>query len=255
MGRDKQLILIQGRLREQGRRDLVRKQAGARNHRFRAIACDYDGTLADEGCVAPATLSMLQAARAEGSLLILITGRRLDDLKTVFLELPLFDVVVAENGATVFHPESNTEEPLCAAPPSSFLERLRQCKVPYSVGRRVIASVRPYDTSIGRVIQELKLDLQVILNRESVMVLPSGIDKASGLLAALQKTGFDPSLVVGFGDAENDVSFLKLCGMSVAVANAIEALKEEVDVVTTRNDGAGVAEIIERLVAEKRFRN
>jgi hypothetical protein len=85
------------------------------------------------------------------------------------------------------------------------------------------------------------------------MVLPTGIDKASGLLAALQKTGFGPSVVVGFGDAENDISFLKLCGMSVAVANAIEPLKEEIDVVTSRNDGGGVVEVIDRLIAEKRF--
>jgi hydroxymethylpyrimidine pyrophosphatase-like HAD family hydrolase len=186
--------------------------------------------------------------------LILITGRRLDDLKTVFSGLHLFDVIVAENGATIFNPQTNTEEALCAAPPANFLARLRQCKVPFSVGRRVVASVRPHDTSIVRVIQELQMDLKVILNRESVMVLPSGIDKASGLLAALQKTGFDPSVVVGFGDAENDLSFLKLCGMSVAVANAIEPLKEEVDVVATWNDGTGVAEIIERLIAEKSFR-
>jgi len=41
--------------------------------------------------------------------------------------------------------------------------------------------------------------------------------------------------------------------MSVAVANAIEPLKEEIDVVTSRNDGGGVVEVIDRLIAEKRF--
>lgn len=232
---------------------MLEKQTGARKQGFRAIACDYDGTLADAGRVAPATLKTLLSARTQGILLILITGRRLDDLKTVFSELQLFDVIVAENGATIFHPEIDTEEPLCAAPPASVLARLRQCKIPFSLGRRVIASIRPHDETILRVIEELNVDLQVILNRESVMVLPTGIDKASGLLAALQKTGFGPSVVVGFGDAENDISFLKLCGMSVAVANAIEPLKEEVDVVTSRNDGGGVVEVIERLIAEKRF--
>jgi hydroxymethylpyrimidine pyrophosphatase-like HAD family hydrolase len=59
---------------------------------------------------------------------------------------------------------------------------------------------------------------------------------------------------VGIGDAENDYAFLSLCGLSVAVANAIPSLKERVQLVTSSDNGAGVVEVLqELLVAEAAF--
>jgi hydroxymethylpyrimidine pyrophosphatase-like HAD family hydrolase len=57
---------------------------------------------------------------------------------------------------------------------------------------------------------------------------------------------------VGIGDAENDEPFLRRCGLSVAVANAIPALKDRVDLVTTAAYGAGVAELVDGLLANQR---
>jgi len=110
--------------------------------RFRAIACDYDGTLADDGRVVPETVDVLRRGRTSGRKLILITGRALYDLRTVFSELSLFDLVVAENGALLFDPVLGSEEPLCAA---SFLRRLRERGVPFAVGKRVVATIRPHE--------------------------------------------------------------------------------------------------------------
>jgi hydroxymethylpyrimidine pyrophosphatase-like HAD family hydrolase len=62
------------------------------------------------------------------------------------------------------------------------------------------------------------------------------------------------SSAVGIGDAENDYAFLNLCGFSVAVANAIPSLKERVHLVTSREDGKGVAEVLQKLLtAEDSF--
>src|SRR4029077_20155410 len=81
-------------------------------------------------------------------------------------------------------------------------------------------------------------------------VLPSGIDKASGLKVALNELGLSPHNTVGVGDAENDDAFLAVCEFSVAVANALPALKERADLVTTGSHGAGVEELIEKLLSE-----
>jgi hydroxymethylpyrimidine pyrophosphatase-like HAD family hydrolase len=115
----------------------------------------------------------------------------------------------------------------------------------------VIATIRPHEKTVDRVIEELNLNMEVAFNRESVMVLPSGVGKASGLLAALLRLNLNPDGVVGIGDAENDEPFLRLCGVSVAVANAIESLKDQVDLVTTHEAGAGSAEIIRRIMSGK----
>ena len=220
---------------------------------FRAIACDYDGTLAEAGQVAPATLSCLRAARAAGYTLILITGRRLDDLRSVFPELLTFHLVIAENGALLFNPARQSETPLCPPPPATFLAQLRAASVPFSCGRRVVASVHPHDRQIARIIGELELDLAISLNRESVMVLPTGIDKASGMLAALGQFSLDDQQVIGFGDAENDIPFLRRCGFSVAVNNALDELKKEVDLVAQHDDGAGVTDVLQRLMAGEKL--
>jgi hydroxymethylpyrimidine pyrophosphatase-like HAD family hydrolase len=100
------------------------------------------------------------------------------------------------------------------------------------------------------VIRELGLDLQVILNKGSVMVLPASVDKASGLRAALDVLAIPSHSVVGIGDAENDQAFLGMCGCGVAVANALDTVKAAAGRVTRAEAGAGVREIIDSLIAE-----
>jgi len=99
------------------------------------------------------------------------------------------------------------------------------------------------------VIWELGLEAQVIGNRGAVMVLPAGINKATGLQHALRKLGLSRHEVVGIGDAENDHSFLALCECGVAVANAVPSLKKDVARVTTAENGDGIIELIDELIA------
>jgi hypothetical protein len=95
----------------------------------------------------------------------------------------------------------------------------------------------------------LGLELQLIFNREALMVLPAGVNKASGMKVALRKLGMSPHEVVGVGDAQNDHSFLRLAECPVAVANAVESIKEIAAFVTRGRAGDGVAELIDQLVA------
>ncbi len=55
--------------------------------------------------------------------------------------------------------------------------------------------------------------------------------------------------IVGVGDAEDDQAFLRMCGLSVAVANALPAVKAGADIVTRGERGTGVIEVIEGLLA------
>ncbi len=216
---------------------------------FIALATDYDGTLAEDGKVSPPTISALRALRESGRKLILVTGRELPDLRRVFPELGQFNLVVAENGALLFDPSTQTETPLGPAPPPAFLEWLKQHRVsPLSVGRSIVATWEPNEELVLQAIRELGLELQIIFNKGAVMVLPSGVNKASGLAAALEQLKLSPLNVVGVGDAENDHAFLRACGCAVAVANALPMVKEDAEIVTTAARGAGVTELIRRLL-------
>jgi HAD superfamily hydrolase (TIGR01484 family) len=217
---------------------------------YRALATDYDGTIAHDGVVDTSTISALERLRYSGRRPIMVTGRELDDLIEVCPRLDLFDLVVAENGALLYDPQSKAETLLAEPASPELVERLKAAKVPgLSVGRAIIATWEPYEAVVLEAIRESGLELQIIFNKGAVMVLPSSVNKATGLAAALQHLGIESRYVVGVGDAENDHAFIKTCGCAVAVANAIPALIKEVDIVTEGERGAGVAELIERMIA------
>ena len=88
----------------------------------------------------------------------------------------------------------------------------------------------------------------MIFNKGAVMVLPSGVNKASGLACALEELSIEAADVAGVGDAENDHALLEMCGVGAAVANALPSLKEHADLVLTGRHGAGVTQLIERIL-------
>jgi hydroxymethylpyrimidine pyrophosphatase-like HAD family hydrolase len=219
--------------------------------RYHALATDYDGTLAHHGAVDAPTLVALEKLLATGRKLVLVTGRELPELLDIFPQIHLFEQVVAENGALLYTPASRAEKPLAPPPPPEFVARLRAEGVgPISVGRVIVATWSPHETIVLETIHDMGLELQVIFNKGAVMVLPAGVNKASGLSAALTALGITAHEVVGVGDAENDHAFLSVCECGAAVSNALPALKERADLVLRGDHGAGVAELIEEIVAD-----
>jgi HAD superfamily hydrolase (TIGR01484 family) len=219
--------------------------------RFLALAVDYDGTLARDGRVQPSTVQALEKVAASGRRLVLVTGRRLPELERDFDRIDLFDRVVAENGGLLYRPSPKEERPLAEAPSERFVERLRGERIePLGVGRAIVATWEPHEGAVLAAIRDLGLELQVIFNKGAVMVLPAGVNKATGLDHALDELRLSRHNTVGIGDAENDHAFLERCEVSAAVANALPLLKERADIVTQGDHGAGVEEIAERLVAD-----
>jgi HAD superfamily hydrolase (TIGR01484 family) len=216
---------------------------------FVALATDYDGTLAEDGRVAEETVAALRSFKQSGRKLILVTGRELPDLQRVFSHLDLFDAAVVENGAVLVDPATGDEIPLGEEPPALFVEELRRRNVtPLSVGRSIVATWEPNEKIVLDTIRNLGLELQIVFNKGAVMVLPAGINKASGLAAALARLQLSPLNVVGIGDAENDHAFLRACGCAVAVANALPMVKAAAEIVTSAPRGAGVVETVRRIL-------
>jgi hydroxymethylpyrimidine pyrophosphatase-like HAD family hydrolase len=217
--------------------------------RYHALACDYDSTLATNGRVAAPVLDAIRRLKESGRATILVTGRSLDDLLAIFPGIGIFDRVVAENGGVLYRPATKETRLLGEAPPPSFLRRLRSFGVaPLDRGRVIVATREPHEGAVVAAIRDLGLELHVVFNRGAVMILPSGVNKATGLSAALSELRLSPRHVVGVGDAENDHSFLDLCECAVAVENALPVVKERSDWVTEGPDGAGVIELVDRLL-------
>ncbi|TYB68457.1 HAD hydrolase family protein [Nonomuraea sp. PA05] len=218
--------------------------------RYNVLACDYDETLARNSQVDEATIEALERLSRAGFKLLLVTGRELDDLLSVFPHPALFDLIVAENGGLLYDPRQRTTDTLAAPPPPGLAERLRAEGVsPLGVGQVLIATREPHDVHVLRAIRELGLELQVIYNKGAVMVLPPGVNKATGLCAALDRLSLSRHSVVAVGDGENDHAFLTAAECGAAVANALPALKDACDLCLDQPDGRGVAELAKLLLA------
>src|SRR5215472_4162365 len=103
--------------------------------RYRALAVDYDGTLATDGRVPDDVVPMLRRLTESGRKLILVTGRQLDDMRRVFAHTDLFDRMVAENGGVLSGPGGAGERALAASPPAELIAALERRKVePLDVG-------------------------------------------------------------------------------------------------------------------------
>ncbi len=220
-----------------------------RKLRYHVLAADYDGTLARDGRVESSTIDALSRLRDSGRQLVLVTGRRLEPILDLFPEISLFSRIVAENGAVLFDPKQGEETLLAETPPPEFVAELRARGVDrLEVGRCIVATWQPFERHALEVIRDFAIDLQIIFNKDAVMLLPSGVNKASGLARALRQLAISPCNVVAVGDAENDEAMMRLCGVSAAVDNALPRVKQMSDIVLQSARGQGVTELIEMML-------
>ena len=217
--------------------------------RYLALAADYDGTLANAGTVGPDTIQAIERLVASGRKLILVTGRVLPEILEIFPQISLCERVVAENGAVLYLPATKEITLLAPPPPSAFLEEVQRRKVEHlTLGNSIVATRVPYETVILDIIRDLGLELRIIFNKGAVMVLSDGINKATGLTAALKQLELSPHNIAAIGDGENDHAMLTYSEYAVAVENAVPMLKETADRTTVGDHGHGVIELINELV-------
>jgi len=221
-------------------------------YKWRALATDFDGTIAHDGVLDISVEKALLQLQEAGIHVILVTGRELRDLTALKINLRIFHLVVAENGAVLYDPQTESHQLLAPPPDPLLLGELRKLEVtPLSVGQCIIATLEPHEVAVLESIKNLGLELSITFNKGWVMILPPNINKASGLAAALQHMELNAEDVVGVGDAENDHAFLRQCGLAVAVANALPALKQSAHVVTAGEAGQGVIELVDQMLSGK----
>jgi HAD superfamily hydrolase (TIGR01484 family) len=219
--------------------------------RYYILATDYDGTLARDGKVNDQTVDKLKQLKLTGRMLVLVTGREMKYLTEDFPAYKIFDHVVAENGAVLYDVVSGKEQLLGDPPDPHFISSLEEHGVgPISVGKVIVATWEPHEMAVLHVIKELGLERQVIFNKGAVMILPSGINKASGLKALLNKLHYSIHNTVAIGDAENDGAMLELVECGVAVSNALPSVKGIADFTTSADHGNGVMELIDILMKD-----
>jgi len=103
-------------------------------------------------------------------------------------------------------------------------------------------------TTLGGLLGEEARVIQSV--SESLEILPPGQSKGAGVRRLLAELGINPADVLAIGDGENDLEFIQMAGLGVAVGNAHAAVKAAADHIVSTNDEDGVAEAIERFVLQ-----
>ena len=210
---------------------------------MQAVAVDYDGTLTDADVPDEAVLEALRTARAGGLAVVLVTGRILSELRTVFPGVEEeFDAIVAENGAVLC--DAGGIQDLVTPVDAGLARTLARREIPVRQGRVLLACDAQHAGAVFEEVMRLGIDGQVVRNRGALMVLPSGVTKGSGLIEALGNLGISRHSTLGVGDAENDHQLLAACELGAAVANAVEPLKAHADIVLDQPHGAGIIELL-----------
>lgn len=71
-------------------------------------------------------------------------------------------------------------------------------------------------------------------------ITANGADKGKGIMAIAHREGFEAKYTIAFGDGGNDASMILQAGIGIAMGNAIDALKEQADFITSSVDDDGI---------------
>jgi len=221
--------------------------------KFAALALDYDGTIAVEGRFHPAVRKAIGDLRRQGVAVLLVTGRRLSDLRQVAGDVTCFDAIVGENGAVLEFPSSGHQIRVGRPPSPDVVAEIRSLGIDINVGESVIEAEAERAPEILGVIRRLEQPLVIFFNRDRLMVLPQAISKSTGLREALFALRLSIHNTVGIGDAENDHDLLNACEVGVAVGWGSRALRAVADEVIEGTGPEAVAEYIRGLSQQTRL--
>lgn len=218
------------------------------------VALDVDGTLYDGRVVDPLAVDAVEAAVANGNVVVIVSGRPWGDLQRIIPDvLRSTSVAVCEHGAALVDVATGEVRHLVAP----VDPRVASMIAAADGGEMVV-----YEATIGLPARMRSLaedacarigGCYVVGNKDSIAIVPNGCDKGTGLRSAVDHLaesdpGMSERVIVAIGDATNDLPMFAIADIAIAVANADPALAGTGVEVMSKPFGAGVAEAISRHV-------
>lgn len=222
----------------------------ARLASIEVIASDYDRTLtALDLSLRPATVQAVDRASGAGIRIVIVSGRKLHFMARMSGMFERVDALVAENGAVISY--NGRVRRLSEETGKRIADELEDRRVPIIRGD-VISYVEKGNLEKARVALEGMGDYaRLVRNVDSGMVLPTGVDKDSGLRVALELMGKRMDRTAVVGDGENDLSLFGLEALKVALGNSVRQIRERADVVYEKPGGEGVVEMIDSILSSR----
>lgn len=211
----------------------------------RLILSDYDRTFTDASLkIEPGLRQAIGRLQKNGVFFGIVSGRKCEFMDDFFTDnAGLIDAYVAENGCVGY--ACGKKYYLCSVTgQEALLTGLKRSNIPYDAGDVVVSVDRKYGALLDTLLISYP-ELHAVKNIDSIMILPAGVSKASGIQWLLGMYRLTPEETACIGDAENDLEMRDLCSLLGAVGNALPELKRASDYVCGQEFGLGLQEFIE----------
>ena len=250
---------------------------------IKAIVVDLDRTLLHtDKTISPYTAEVFKKCKQKGIVLMVATARPYRTM-TQFCEIIDFDAISATNGARIICGDYRKEYGLCPASAERVLTALKSYpdyRVTLETGEEAYSNkpIEDYFTVIsddlaavarseGAIKILISLDTPDILetvkkmltddlyytvaNGHLIQIMSRAVTKWNGVKAMLDISNIFASETAYFGDDYDDIEPIRMCGVGVAVSNAIDEVKAVADHIAGSNDDDGVAKFIEGMIFER----
>jgi hypothetical protein len=220
---------------------------------FRALACDFDGTLASEDRIGAEARAALGQARTAGLRLILVTGRTFFELTRVCDCLDLFEAVVAENGGVLYYPAESMIRDQGPPPPGRLLAELDRRGVYYQAGRVIVGTARSDEEAVREALAATDVTREIVYNRGALMLLPTGMSKGTGIQQAARLLGLSTTMSWLSAMRRTIFPSSTACGWSGCPASGASEVRSRADWIFPGENGQSIAAAIAGPILEGRL--
>jgi 3-deoxy-D-manno-octulosonate 8-phosphate phosphatase KdsC-like HAD superfamily phosphatase len=247
---------------------------------LRLVLVDIDGVLTSgEGAIAEPELlarvaSWNDAAASDPMVpgISLCSGRQAPYVELMAQVTGAFLPCLFEHGAGILQPRSFrfTFSPLVGPAPWRPVAALREAldgvltsgRAFIQPGKEATLTLYPLGaTTVAELamaaeeaVAQARSPFKVTPNLRGVELRPPGIDKGTGTRWLAEELGITLPAFAGVGDADDDLTFLRLVGYPAAPANASASVRSTAHYVSDRPFGEGLLEILGHLVDVNRRR-
>lgn len=247
---------------------------------YKAIVVDLDRTLLHtDKTISAYTAEVFKRCKQKGITLMVATARPFRTMRQ-YCEVIDFDAISVSNGARVICGDYRKERGLCTESAERLLKAL-EChpdfRVTLETGEEAYSNkpIEDYYTIISadlvavarsegatkilvgldtpRTLETVKKELTddlyyTVANGHLMQIMNKSATKWNGVKAMLDICNLSAAETVYFGDDYDDIEPIRMCGVGVAVSNAIEEVKSAADYIAESNDDDGVARFIEQYI-------
>ena len=247
---------------------------------IKTIVVDLDKTLLHtDKTLSARTVKVFEECKRCGIKIMVATARPFRTAKQ-YCEMIGADAIVVSNGARIVCQNKQADHNICLKSAEHLLNALKRypnLRITLETGDCAYSNlpIEDYETilsddltriakdegvlkilvhlddeeALDNVKTELTDDLYYTIAHGYLMqIMSTSATKWNGIKTMLEICNSSPNETVYFGDDQDDIEPIKMCGIGVAVSNAIDAAKKAADHIAGSNDTDGVAEFLERQI-------